>query len=161
MFRPPLLGPVRRPAATAKTRRRDSMDAYTHQYLVLGMFFVVALLFAGAPLLLARLVAPRKPSLTKQQTYECGLEAKGDPWMQLHVQYYVYALAFVAFDLEAFLLSLWAVVFHNLTVAVFIEMMVFVAVLMIGLIYAWQKGILEWDVSKHRRSTSAGGVHGG
>ena len=77
-------------------------------------------------------------------TYECGLESRGDSWVQLNVQYYIYALAFVAFDLEAPFLYAWAVVFNKLPLVVFFEMLVFIAVLMVGLIYAWKKGVLEW-----------------
>jgi NADH-quinone oxidoreductase subunit A len=129
------------------------MDSYTHQYLVLLVFFAVAIVFAAAPLVISRLVAPRKPSKTKQDSYECGLESKGDPWIQLNVQYYVYALAFVAFDLEAPFLYLWAVVFHKMPISVFLEMLLFIAILMIGLIYAWRKGVLAWDVKRAPRST--------
>ena len=119
-------------------------NSYAYPYFVLAVFFFVAVGFAVAPIMLAKIFAPKKPSQTKQDTYECGLPAKGDPWVQLNVQYYVYALAFVAFDLEAPFLYLWAVVFNGMPVATFIEMLIFMAVLMIGLIYAWRKGVLEW-----------------
>jgi NADH:ubiquinone oxidoreductase subunit 3 (subunit A) len=138
------------------------MDHYTNQYLVLVVFFAVAIVFASLPIVLAKIVAPKKPSTIKQDTYECGLEARGDPWIQLNVQYYVYALAFVAFDLEAPFLYLWAVVFHKMPISVFIEMLVFIAVLMVGLIYAWRKGVLEWDVARPRGATlrKVGGADG-
>ena len=136
------------------------MDSYTHQYLVVVVFVDVATIFACVPLLLARIVAPRKPSPTKQDTYECGLESKGDPWVQLNVQYYVYALAFVAFDLEAPFIYAWAVVFNKMPVYVFFEMMAFIAVLMVALIYAWRKGVLEWspasETSSEKRGPHAG-----
>ena len=139
------------------------MDHYTNQYLVLVVFFAVAIVFASLPIVLAKIVAPKKPSTIKQDTYECGLEARGDPWIQLNVQYYVYALAFVAFDLEAPFLYLGAVVFHKMPISVFIEMLVFIAVLMVGLIYAWRKGVLEWDVARPRgaRLRKVGGTDGG
>jgi NADH-quinone oxidoreductase subunit A len=121
------------------------MDSYTYQYLVLVVFLGVATAFPIAPLVVARIVAPRKPSPSKQDTYECGLEAKGDPWIAFKAQYYVYALAFVAFDLEAPFLYAWAVVFNGLPVFAFLEMMLFIAVLVAGLIYAWRKGVLEWQ----------------
>jgi len=122
----------------------DREVSYTLSFSQIAVFFVVAVGFAAVPLLLARLVAPKKPSQSKQDTYECGLESKGDSWVQLNVQYYVYALAFVAFDLESPFLYAWAVVFHKMPLAVFFEMLVFIAVLMVGLIYAWRKGVLEW-----------------
>lgn len=120
------------------------VDAYTYQYLVLVVFLAVAVAFPLVPLAIARVLAPRKPSPMKAEIYECGLESKGDAWVQLKVQYYVYALAFVAFDLEAPFVYAWAVVFKRLPVATFVEMMLFIAVLVVGLIYAWRKGVLEW-----------------
>ena len=123
---------------------RPSMDSYTYQFLVLGVFLAVAVAFPLVPLFIARMIAPRKPSQMKQDTYECGLEAKGDPWGAFKVQYYVYALAFVAFDLEAPFVYAWAVVFKHLSVFAFVEMMIFIGVLVAGLLYAWRKGVLEW-----------------
>ena len=120
------------------------MTEYAVPFEVLAVFFVVAVAFASVPLLLARIIAPRKPSQTKLDTYECGLESRGDSWVQLNVQYYIYALAFVAFDLESPFLYAWACVFNKLPLQVFFEMLVFIAVLMVGLIYAWRKGVLEW-----------------
>lgn len=120
------------------------MDAYTMQYSALGVFVAVAIVFPLIPLFLSSLIAPHKPSTTKQAAYECGLESKGDPWGAFKVNYYVYALVFVAFDLEAPFLYAWAVVFHGMPVFVFVEMLVFIAVLVAGLAYAWRKGVLEW-----------------
>ncbi|MBI1948652.1 MAG: NADH-quinone oxidoreductase subunit A [Deltaproteobacteria bacterium] len=120
------------------------MDAYTLQYSALGVFIAVAVIFPLVPLFLSSLIAPKKPSSVKQSAYECGLESHGDPWGAFKVNYYVYALVFVAFDLEAPFLYAWAVVFHGMGVVVFVEMMVFVAVLVAGLAWAWKKGVLEW-----------------
>src|SRR5687768_10026437 len=113
------------------------MDSYAHEHLVIAVFLGVAIVFACAPLVIARIIAPRKPSPMKLDTYECGLESKGDPWVSFNVQYYVYALAFVAFDLEAPFLYAWAVVFNKMPIWVFFEMLAFIGILMIGLIYAW------------------------
>ena len=121
------------------------MDSYALEHLEVVVFAAVAVGFACAPLLLARLVAPRKPSQIKQDTYECGLPATGDPWVRFHVQYYVYALAFVAFDLEAPFIYAWAVVFKKMPVVSFLEMLLFIGVLMVGLLYAWRKGVLDWS----------------
>ena len=120
------------------------MDSYTDQYLLLVVFLGVAVAFPLLPLTLARLIAPRKPSQTKQDIYECGLESKGDPWIQFKVQYYVYALVFVAFDLETPFIYAWAVVFNKLGFFVFVEMLIFIGILLAGLVYAWAKGALEW-----------------
>jgi NADH:ubiquinone oxidoreductase subunit 3 (subunit A) len=120
------------------------MDSYTLQYSALAVFLAVAIIFPLLPLFLASIVSPKKPSPMKQSVYECGLESKGDPWGAFKVDYYVYALVFVAFDLEAPFLYAWAVVFHKMPVFVFVEMIVFIAVLVAGLAYAWKKGVLEW-----------------
>ena len=114
-------------------------------YLFLGLFFVVTILFAVAPLIVARFVAPRKPSPTKQAPYECGLASTGDPWIQFRVQYYMYALVFVIFDVEAAFIYPWAVAWKHLGVAAFFEMLLFIGILGGGLVYAWKKGCLEWQ----------------
>lgn len=120
------------------------MDAYTMQYSALAVFVAVAIVFPLLLLILSRLVSPKKPSTVKQAAYECGLESHGDPWGAFKVNYYLYALVFVAFDLEAPFLYAWAVVFHGMPLFVFVEMMVFIAVLVAGLAWAWAKGVLEW-----------------
>ena len=117
---------------------------YAHQYALVGLLALTALGFGAAPLILSRLIAPRKPGPTKQAPYECGLASVGDPWIPFNVQYYVYALLFVIFDVEVIFLYPWALVWKGLGPVVFAEMAVFLAVLAVGLIYAWKKGVLEW-----------------
>ena len=121
------------------------IDSYTYNYLFIGVFLLVAIIFPLLPILLAKVIAPKKPSPSKQDIYECGLESKGDPWVSFKAQYYVYALAFVAFDLETPFIYAWAVVFNKLPIFAFIEMLIFIAVLAAGLVYAWSKGVLEWE----------------
>ena len=120
-------------------------DLYTRQYLFVVVFVAVALAFPLAPLVLARLLAPRKPSPIKNATYECGLKARGDPWVQFRAGYYLYALVYVIFAVETVFLYPWAVAFGGLSFAAFIAMMVFVFLLVEGLVYAWAKGALEWQ----------------
>ena len=119
--------------------------SYFYQYLFVGFFFFFALVFAIAPLALAWLMAPKKPSADKQATYECGLASQGDPWMQYHVQYYLYALIFVIFDIETIFIYPWAVAFNKLGLFAFVEMALFIVILSFWLIYAWKKKMLEWD----------------
>ena len=114
-------------------------------YLLLGLFFPATILFAVAPILVAKVVAPHKPSPTKQAPYECGLESQGDPWIQFKVQYYYYALLFVVFDVEAVFLYPWAVAWKGLGMTGFAEMLVFLGMLVAGLVYAWKRGLLEWQ----------------
>jgi NADH-quinone oxidoreductase subunit A len=120
------------------------MGSYEYSYLLIVTLIVAALGFAAAPLILSALVRPRKRSHIKEQTFECGLESKGDSWVQFKVQYYIYALIFVIFDLETVFLLPWAVAFNKLGLFAFAEMIVFLVVLTVGLVWAWGKGVLEW-----------------
>ncbi len=120
-------------------------DPYLYQYLFLGVFLIVAIVFPIMPLILAYFVAPKKPSQIKNASYECGLESKGDSWIQFKAQYYVYALIFVIFDIETIFIYPWAVAFKQLGVFAFVEMLVFLAILATGLVYAWRKKALEWE----------------
>ncbi|PIQ83823.1 MAG: NADH-quinone oxidoreductase subunit A [Candidatus Omnitrophica bacterium CG11_big_fil_rev_8_21_14_0_20_63_9] len=125
------------------------MSAYTEQYLFIGLLTAVALFLGGFPLLVAKLVAPKKPGLSKQAPYECGLESTGEPWLQFRIQYYIYALLFVVFDVEVIFLYPWAVTFKELAPLlgpiVLAEMLLFIAILGVALVYAWKKGVLEWE----------------
>ena len=120
-------------------------SSYSQQYLFIGLLTLVAIVLGVAPLILAKFVAPKKPGQSKQAPYECGLESTGDPWMQFRVQYYIYALLFVIFDVEVVFIYPWALVWKGLGPVVFVEMILFPAILAVGLIYAWKKGVLEWD----------------
>lgn len=119
-------------------------DSYTYQYLFLGVFLLIAIIFPLLPIILARFIAPRKPNPIKNATYECGVEAAGDPWVQFKAQYYVYALAFVIFDIEVIFIYPWAVAYKQMGLFAFIEMLMFILILAFGLVYAWKKNVLEW-----------------
>jgi len=97
------------------------------------------------PIVLARFVAPKRPGPVKLEAYECGMAAEGDTWIQYRVQYVVFAILFVIFDVEALFLFPWAVVFKQVGLPGLAAMAVFLGVLLVGLIYAWQEGALEWD----------------
>ena len=120
-------------------------SSYSQQYLFIGLLTVVAIVLGVAPLILAKFVAPKKPGQAKQDPYECGLESQGEPWVQFRVQYYIYALLFVIFDVEVVFIYPWALVWKGLGPVVFVEMILFLAILTVGLIYAWKKGMLEWE----------------
>ena len=113
-------------------------------YLLLGVMAILALGFACLPLILSAILAPRKPGDIKEAAFECGLESKGDPWVQFKVQYYLYALAFVIFDIEIVFIYPWAVAFTGLSFGAFLAMGVFILLLAEGLIYLWIKGVLTW-----------------
>jgi len=113
-------------------------------YGVIGVFAIVAILFPLVALAIAWLVRPKKPNPLKKSTYECGMETFGDTWVQFRVQYYLYALVFVLFDIETVFLLPWAVVYNQLGLFALVEMLLFIALLVVGLVYAWRKGALEW-----------------
>ena len=117
-------------------------------YTFIVVFIGAALVFAATPLLLARLWAkfysPAKPGEIKSATYECGLESKGDAWVQFKSQYYLYAIIFLIFDVETIFLLPFAVAFLKLSVGAFLAMMVFILLLVEGLVWAWMKGVLTW-----------------
>ena len=119
--------------------------AYTLNYVGLALLALAALVVPLLPIVLARFVAPRRPSPTKQEPYECGVPSAGNPWAQFRIQYYLYAITFVVFDVEVLFVFPWAVAFRHAGVAGFLAMATFIVVLALGLIYAWQKGALEWD----------------
>jgi NADH-quinone oxidoreductase subunit A len=118
-------------------------------YFSLGVLFLVALGFGLAPLALAWLWAktfsPAKPNAIKNAIYECGLVSKGDAWVQFHSAYYLYAIIFMIFDVEAVFLLPFAVAFTGLGVSACLAMLVFVLLLIEGLAWAWAKGILTWE----------------
>ena len=113
-------------------------------YLFIGLLLLAGVSFALAPLLVVFLVAPRKRSLAKGDTYECGVKTYGETWVRFRIQYYIYALMFVLFDIETVFLYPWAVSYRSLGFFALIEMSVFLIVLFAGLAYAWAKGVLRW-----------------
>lgn len=113
-------------------------------YLVVAAFLVLGVLFVIATLAFAWLLQPHKPDAAKLSPYECGSEPIGPPWVQFHVGYYVYALLFVMFDIETVFLYPWAVAFGHMGVFILVEMFVFLAIIGVGLAYAWKEGALSW-----------------
>jgi NADH-quinone oxidoreductase subunit A len=117
------------------------MDSTT---IVFASFLLVGAVLAFLLVSLPRLLAPREPGELKSRTYECGEEPIGTPWVHFRVAYYVFALLFVVFDVEAVFLYPWAVIIRRLGVFGLVQMAVFVGMLALGLAYAWRKGALEW-----------------
>ena len=120
------------------------LSSYGYQYIFIALLTGVAIVLGVAPLILATFVAPKKPGRVKQAPYECGIESQGDPWIQFRVQYYIYALLFVIFDVEAAFILPWAVAWKGLGLIGFVEMVLFIGILFAGLVYAWKRGLLEW-----------------
>lgn len=112
------------------------------QYI--AIFVALSPIFPLAPVVLNRLLGPYRPNPIKQQTYECGIETVGDTWIQFKVQYYIYALVFVVFDIEAVFLFPIAAAFGQLDLFAIGATLLFIFLLADGLIYAWSRGVLEW-----------------
>lgn len=125
-----------------------SMPVEYSPYLFIVLLMIAAVAFALAPLGLAWLWAkkfsPRKPGAVKNAIYECGLESKGDAWVQFKAEYYLYAIIFLIFDVETIFVLPFAVAFGGLNAGAFAAMMVFLLLLAEGLFWAWQKGVLTW-----------------
>ncbi|MDX5894263.1 NADH-quinone oxidoreductase subunit A [Rubrobacter radiotolerans] len=117
---------------------------YEAAYLYVGAFMLVMVAFGATVLVVARLVSPSKRSATKEETYETGESAVNDPWRPFPVRYYVFALTFLIFDVEALFLFPWAVIYGGLGLFGFVQMLIFVVILSVGLIYEWKKGALKW-----------------
>jgi NADH-quinone oxidoreductase subunit A len=124
------------------------MHAEYSPYLFISVLLVASVVFALTPLGLAWLWAkkfsPRKPGPGKNAIYECGLESKGDAWVQFKAEYYLYAIIFLIFDVETIFVLPFAVAFGGLTAGAFMAMIVFLLLLAEGLAWAWQKGVLTW-----------------
>ncbi len=121
-----------------------------YNYIFIGMLLIGAIVFALLPVIVMNVVAPRKKSRSKGDTYECGLLTTGETWVRFRIQYYIYAMMFVVFDIETVFLYPWAASYEALGSAgqlglfALTEMVVFLLILAVGLVYAWAKGVLKW-----------------
>jgi NADH-quinone oxidoreductase subunit A len=123
----------------------DLLNLYQNNYLIVFIFLCLGILLPIVALFLGRLLRPNKPNDTKYTTYESGIEPFGDSRVQFHIRYYIFALMFVIFDVETVFLYPWAVAYEKLGIFALIEMLIFVVMLIIGLIYAWKKKVLKWS----------------
>jgi NADH:ubiquinone oxidoreductase subunit 3 (subunit A) len=125
-------------------RNFEGVSMQNEPWLFIGIFLVLAPILPAVALLIPRVIAPKKPNVIKSQTYECGIETVGDTWVQFKIQYYIFALIFLVFDVETVFLYPWAAAFNQLTLFAVLEGVLFILILVLGLIYAWRKGALEW-----------------
>ena len=119
-------------------------SAYIFDYSAVIVAGILAFVIIFLLLSLSGILAPRQPSRQKETVYECGMLPIGRYWSQYHVRYYLFAILFMIFDVEIVFLFPWAVVLKQLGSFAFNEMLIFVAILLVGLVYAWKKGVLEW-----------------
>lgn len=120
------------------------MSDFLRSYLVVAIFGGVGVLLVGAFLGIAKILRPNRPTEQKLETYESGVNPTGDMWSQSNIRYYVFALLFVLFDVEAVFIFPWASRLEAFGLFGLIEMAIFVFILLLGLIYAWRKGMLKW-----------------
>lgn len=119
-------------------------DGYFGQYLTIAIFTLAGAAIVFGTIGVSRLLQPRVPHPAKYTTYESGIDPIGQGWAQANVRYYLFALLFVVFDVEAVFLFPWAIVFERLGTAAFVEMVIFIGILALALLYAVKKRVLEW-----------------
>jgi NADH-quinone oxidoreductase subunit A len=118
---------------------------YLHSYAPLLLHILVAMGLAGAILLASTLVGQRRPTRAKLQAYECGILPTGDAREPFSVKFYMVAIVFILFDVEAIFLYPWAYIYRDLRWFGFIEMIVYIGILLVGYVYLWKKGALDWN----------------
>ncbi|MDO5056898.1 MAG: NADH-quinone oxidoreductase subunit A [Lautropia sp.] len=114
-------------------------------YLPVLLFLIVGALVGVGPMMIGKLLGPSRPDPEKLSAYECGFEAFGDARMQVDIRYYLVAILFILFDLEIAFLFPWAVSLGTIGFVGFMSMMVFLGILVVGFVYEWGKGALDWE----------------
>ena len=125
-------------------------SSYLGAYAAIAVFVAVAVGFLVVNLLVWKVIRPSRFSEEKLTTYECGENPVGSAWIQFNIRFYVFALIFIIFDVEAVFLLPWAVVFRELGMLAYLEGLVFIAILVVALAYVWRKGDLEWVRAEDR-----------
>ena len=120
------------------------MSAFLRDYLLVVLFAGAAVAFVAGTLSLGRLVRPSRPTAQKYVVYESGVDPVPGAWSQSQIRYYLFALLFVMFDVEAVFIFPWAINLEELAVFGLVEMLIFIAILALGLVYAWRKRVLQW-----------------
>nr|AWI72685.1 NADH dehydrogenase subunit 3 [Leptadenia albida] len=116
-----------------------------YEYDIFWAFLIISSLIPILAFFISGVLAPINKRPEKLSSYESGIEPMGDAWLQFRIRYYMFALVFVVFDVETVFLYPWAMSFDVLGLSVFIEAFIFVLILIVGLVYAWRKGALEWS----------------
>jgi len=126
-------------------------------YATVFAFALVAAVFGLAALAASALIGPRVPDAVKSSVYECGIEAQGTTEVKTNIRFYIFALLFVIFDVETLFVFPWAVTVRRLGPVALVEMLIFLGVLFFGLVYAWKKGALEWEMPAETPASGRGG----
>ena len=115
------------------------------EYLPIAILVVLATILAGLVVLIGHIFGPRRPTLRKSQPYESGMRPIGPGTRRMPVRFYLVAVLFILFDIEIVFFLPWAVVYRQLGLFGLVEMLVFIVILLVGYVYAWKKGALEWE----------------
>ena len=126
-------------------------DNYFARYLPLLLHFGIAGVLASAIVILSWLVGQHKPGRAKLSPYECGVQPVGDARERFSVKFYMVGMLFILFEVEAVFLYPWAVVLRELKMFGFWEMIVYIAIFLVGLFYVWKKGVLDWGLTASKR----------
>jgi NADH-quinone oxidoreductase subunit A len=118
---------------------------YVNSYVIVAIFLILGIVFPIVVLWIGRLLRPSKPNPAKTTTYESGNVPESVSQVRFNVRYYQYALMFVVFDVEIAFLYPWAVAYQKLGLFALVEMIIFLGLLLVGLLYAWKKKVLEWN----------------
>lgn len=121
------------------------MSTYFESYLTVGAFVAMGAVLVMGMLGVASILRPSNPTKAKKMTYECGVDPVGTGWSQTYIRYYVFGLLFVIFDVEAVFIFPWAIKLEDLGMFGLVEMLIFIAILVLGLVYAIRKGVLQWE----------------
>lgn len=121
-----------------------TVSEFLRSYLLVAVFAATAVVLVSAVMGLSSLIRPKHPTREKLLTYESGVDPTGPGFMQSNVRYYVFALLFVMFDVEAVFIFPWALGLETYDVFGLVEMIIFIVILALGLVYAWRKGVLKW-----------------
>lgn len=122
-----------------------TVDVYAATWSPVIVGVIVGIVFIASTLFVGNMLAPRIRNHTKASVYECGMVPIGQGWNQMNLRYYLYAILFLIFEIEAVFLFPWAVMNRRLGPVVFWEVMLFLGMLLFGLVYAWKKGMLRWE----------------
>ncbi|MGA7876371.1 MAG: NADH-quinone oxidoreductase subunit A [Desulfoferrobacter sp.] len=117
-------------------------------FLAIALYLLVGVIFAVVPLIISRLIVRRSTGAQRDETYESGMHTIGSAWMQFTAAYYIYALIFLAFDVDVLYLFPVALAYGKFAVRDFVEVVIFVGILSLAIVYAWRKGVFEWEVKE-------------
>ena len=117
-------------------------------FLAIALYLLVGVIFAVVPLIISRLIVRRSTGAQRDETYESGMQTIGSAWMQFTAAYYIYALIFLAFDVDVLYLFPVALAYGKFAIRDFVEVVIFVGILSLAIVYAWRKGVFEWKVKE-------------